>query len=116
MQNTPRPLSVGGLLDEPLRSILSPVEPLMEKLFGIERCREVFAAARRSGSGDGPSAIRRMLELLSVDYRVAPEEVERIPRTGPLIVTANHPFGLLDGAILARHPHQRAERCAHFDQ
>jgi putative hemolysin len=94
-------LSVGGLLDEPLRSILSPVEPLMEKLFGIERCREVFEAVRRSSPGDGASALSRMLEVLSVDYRVTVEELDRIPRSGPLIVTANHPFGLLDGAILA---------------
>jgi putative hemolysin len=97
----PRPLTVGGLLDEPLRSLLSPVEPLMEKLFGIDRCREVFETARRTGPGDGASAVRRMLELLAVDYRVSAEELNRIPRTGPLIVTANHPFGLLDGAILA---------------
>jgi putative hemolysin len=102
MQNvTSRPLSVGGLLDEPLRSILSPVEPLMEKLFGIDRCREVFETVRRTGSGDGASSIRRLLELLAVDYRVTEGELERIPPTGPLIVTANHPFGLLDGAILA---------------
>src|SRR5580698_2639830 len=101
MQNAaPRPLTFGGLLDEPLRSILSPMEPLMEKLFSIDRCREVFETVRRATPGDGASALRRMLELLAVDYRVSAEELGRIPRTGPLIVTANHPFGLLDGAIL----------------
>lgn len=73
----------------------------MEKLFGIERCREVFETARRTGSGDAASAIRRMLELVGVDYRVAAEELERIPRSRALIVAANHPFGLPDGAILA---------------
>lgn len=102
MQNAaPRPLSVGGLLDEPLRTILSPVEPWVEKLFGIDRCRDVFETARRTCPGDGVGAVRQMLELLAVEYRVAPEELERIPRSGPLVVTANHPFGLLDGAILA---------------
>jgi putative hemolysin len=92
---------MGGLLDEPLRSILSPVEPLVERLFGLDRCREVFEAVRRTGCADGASAIRRMLQLLAVDYRASNEELDRIPRSGPLIVTANHPFGLLDGAILA---------------
>jgi putative hemolysin len=102
MENaTARTLSVGGLLDEPLRSLLSPVEPFMEKLFGIDRCRELFETARRTGPGDPAGAVRRLLELLAVDYRVAEHELERIPRSGPLIVTANHPFGLLDGAILA---------------
>jgi len=102
MQNaTTRTLSVGGLLDEPLRSLLSPVEPFIEKLFGIDRCRELFAIARHTVPGDPAGAVRRLLELLAVDYRVAEHELGRIPRSGPLIVTANHPFGLLDGAILA---------------
>jgi len=102
MQNVnTRTLSVGGLLDEPLRSILRPVEPLLEKLFAIDRCREVFENVRRTTPGDGVSAIRRLLELLAVEYRVADDELARIPTAGALVVTANHPFGLLDGAILA---------------
>jgi len=36
-----------------------------------------------------------------VTYHVAAGEFERIPQSGPVIVTSNHPFGLLDGAILA---------------
>jgi len=96
---TIRPLSVGGLFDEPLRSMIVRLEPLLEKLFGFEQCRQVFAAARQSGVG--MEAIRRMLELLAVDYRIAEGELDRIPAFGPMIVTANHPFGLLDGAILA---------------
>ena len=87
------------MLDEPLRSLLGPVEPLVEKLFGIDRCRQVFETARRAG--DGVEAVCRMLELLGVDYGAAAGEMERIPRSGPVVVTANHPFGLLDGAILA---------------
>ena len=98
---TVRPLSVGGLLDEPLRSILSPVEPFMEKLFGIDRCRQLFEIARRPGPGNPIGVVRRLLKVLGVDYRVAANELERIPRSGPLIVTANHPFGLLDGVILS---------------
>jgi len=53
--------SVCGLLDEPRRSFLRPVEPLVEKLFGIDRCRRVFDTVRRAGGG--VEAVRRMLEL-----------------------------------------------------
>ena len=63
-----------------------------EKLFGIDRCRDVFETARRTCPGDGVGAVRQMLELLAVEYRVAPEELERIPRSGPLVVTANPPL------------------------
>lgn len=66
-----RPLSVGGPLDEPLRSLLRPVRPLIENLFAIDRCREIFENVHRTAPGDGASAIRRLLELLAVEYRVA---------------------------------------------
>ena len=41
------------------------------------------------------------LRALGIDYRYAAEQLEYIPKTGPVIVVANHPFGGLDGFILA---------------
>ena len=39
--------------------------------------------------------------MLGVTYRVTPEDLARIPAAGPVVVTANHPFGFLEAAILA---------------
>lgn len=41
------------------------------------------------------------LRLLQIDYQVDPAELDHVPRTGPAIVVANHPFGGLDGIIAA---------------
>lgn len=42
-----------------------------------------------------------LLKKLNVEVSVSPDDLGRIPRTGPVIAISNHPFGLLDGAILA---------------
>ena len=91
--------SVSGLLDEPLRSILSPVEPAIRKLLSFDRLRTVFDAARCTSEGDGP--IASLLALLDITVHVDPAELQRIPLSGPVVAVANHPFGLLEGAILA---------------
>ncbi|MBD3401893.1 GNAT family N-acetyltransferase [candidate division GN15 bacterium] len=44
--------------------------------------------------------INRALSLLNVRYDVAPQDRERIPTEGPVIVVANHPFGAIEGIIL----------------
>jgi putative hemolysin len=74
------------------------MEPLIQRVFRIDELSQLFETARSSGSG---SAVVRLLELLGVEHRCAEEEFERIPRTGPVVLVANHPFDLLDGAILA---------------
>lgn len=96
---TPPLISVTGLLHEPLRSLLNPVEPAMQKLLLLERLERLLAESRRESAGG--AALDRMLERLDITYSTDEAELARLPRTGPAVVVANHPFGLLDGAILA---------------
>jgi putative hemolysin len=42
----------------------------------------------------------RLLHSLGITYRVSDEDINRIPRRGPLVVVANHPFGAIEGLVL----------------
>ena len=43
------------------------------------------------------SAVRR----LELDVQFDPEALARIPAAGPLVVVANHPYGVLDGIVIS---------------
>ncbi len=93
------PIDLGSLFQEPLRRLLLPVEPAIQKLLLVDRLGRMVQTA---GSGSqGGDVFERLLALLDVSYSVEPEDLARIPAAGPVIVTANHPFGFLEGVILA---------------
>jgi len=45
--------------------------------------------------------LEALLAEMQVDLRVEPTDLARIPRKGPVVAIANHPYGMLDGAVLA---------------
>ncbi len=93
------PIDLGSLFDEPLRSILTPVEPALQKLLLVDRLGGMLETASQEAQGHG--VFERLLALLNVSYRVDAADLARIPATGRAVVTANHPFGFLEAAILA---------------
>ena len=96
------PIDLGALFDEPLKRLLAPVEPAIQKFLLVDRLGGMLQSACRDTDGrSGHDAFERLLTLLDVTYRVTPEDLARIPATGPVVVTANHPFGFLEAAILA---------------
>jgi putative hemolysin len=67
------------------------------KLAPIGKVRELYRRVRQSPDG---FRLETLLAEMQVGLRVGPADQARIPASGPVIVVANHPYGMLDGAIL----------------
>ncbi|HEY1496792.1 MAG TPA: GNAT family N-acyltransferase, partial [Candidatus Solibacter sp.] len=58
-----------------------------------------FDLARRGGSKAGFA--QRLLEALNIRFQLDESDRKRIPATGALVIAANHPYGIVEGLILA---------------
>jgi len=74
-------------------------KPLRGAVAGVLGLHRVDALIRPEG--DTRSLPERLLSRLAVTYRTGERDIQQIPRTGPVVIVANHPFGILEGAILA---------------
>ena len=86
------PLVQGGGLKEML---LRQAAPWLEKWIGLEEMRHRYGQLQGEGDFFG-----QVLDHLGVELELSPQELEKIPATGPLVVLANHPFGALEGMAL----------------
>ncbi len=93
-------VDIGGLVRNPvLRLLVRGVCGLAEPLI---RMRALNGAYRELRALDpAPERFFRAgLDVLRVRYRVSEADLARIPRTGPVVLVANHSFGALDGVVL----------------
>lgn len=82
-----------------MRALLSPIAPALERVLMLDRLEETFhAALLATRNGD---AFGALLTELGVQYHMDAEDLARIPATGPLAIVANHPFGMIEAAVLA---------------
>lgn len=66
-------------------------------LLGINKINKAYEEVRHL---KGTDFVENILQKLSITFEVNPEELKRIPSSGPFITVSNHPYGGLDGLIL----------------
>ncbi len=78
----------------------------IERLTGQRKLRRLYEDYRAQPSPN-EDFFAAGCHLLDLKIDCDPAKLERIPRAGPLVVVANHPFGVVDGCVLASLVGQR---------
>ena len=94
-----RRLSYAGTFTDPRKAgAIRVIEWLTGKLVLLRLIRRFEAM----GPAEGLEFWQRALDVMGIDVTTPPEQVALIPKTGPVVVVANHPHGLVDGLVMAR--------------
>ena len=70
---------------------------LAGKLAPVDKVRDLYRRVQRSPAG---FCLENLLAEMRIDLQIHPADRARIPETGPVVALANHPYGVLDGALL----------------
>ena len=93
-----RNLSYAGTFTNPYKAFaIRSLEWLSGKLPLLRLVRRF----ERMGPASGQAFWAQALGLMRIDLLTPTAQIAKIPKTGPVIVVANHPHGLVDGMILA---------------
>ncbi len=81
------------------QKILSIVSGPIEHLLGLRQCSAMYKQVK--SQSDSHLFMRDVLCRMQVRPLVKPEDLENIPKKGPAVVVGNHPFGGIEGILMA---------------
>lgn len=88
-------MNLTAILDDVI-AIPRPVRGLVGRLLGFHRVDALIGSEAKARP-----LSERVLNRLAITYRAGERDLQQIPRSGPIVIVANHPFGILEGAVLA---------------
>lgn len=91
-----------------LRHFLPPDSPawqrglagVLDSLTGIRQLNRLYKQHQFAGLAV-VEFLTKLREVMHWDIGIAASDLGRIPKSGPLILVANHPYGGLEGVLLA---------------
>lgn len=82
-------------------SIIKVIGPVLDRLLGINKLQKLYLVNELSGL-DKQKFSEKLLSMLGVQVFGGDGVIEKIPKTGRCIVVCNHPYGMIEGVIIAR--------------
>jgi putative hemolysin len=96
-----RPFSLNGALRlTPFQPLNGLIEGIIENVFSLRRLDRVYQdLADARGTTE---FVQQFIDAFHVRYETAAGELAHIPATGGAVIVANHPFGAIEAAIMAK--------------
>lgn len=80
--------------------VLKIIGPLLDRLTGVNKLRIMYAKNELQGL-DKQAFSSKLLSLLGVQIYGEKGVLKHIPKTGRCIIVCNHPYGMIEGVIVA---------------
>jgi len=94
-----RLVDLGAAIRSPIgRTLFRLIESSVEDALSLSTINDMYTVA--SASAGDHNYFATALRTFGVSYDLLPEDLAKIPPTGPLVMVANHPFGAADGLIM----------------
>lgn len=79
---------------------LKITSPLIDHILGIHKLNAIYQLVS-DGVRDRDSFLQKLIDVLDVNYSISGIDLKKIPESGPLIIVSNHPYGGIEGILLA---------------